>query len=38
MLMKSRLTVEEKDAYWNDGYLFPIDVANEIQARKWRNY
>ena len=35
--MKSRLTVEEKDAYWNDGYLFPIDVANEIQARKWRN-
>ena len=31
------LTEEQKEAYWNDGYLFPINVANEAQSNNWRN-
>ena len=36
-LVNGRLTEEQKNAYWNDGYLFPIDVANGNQAQNWRN-
>lgn len=31
------LTEEQKEAYWNDGYLFPINVANALQSNNWRN-
>ena len=31
------LTAEQKEAYWNDGYLFPISVANASQSNNWRN-
>ena len=31
------LTEEQKEAYWNDGYLFPINVANASQSNHWRN-
>jgi ectoine hydroxylase-related dioxygenase (phytanoyl-CoA dioxygenase family) len=31
------LTEEQKEAYWNDGYLFPINVANASQSNNWRN-
>ena len=31
------LTEEQKEAYWNDGYLFPIKVANSSQSNNWRN-
>ena len=31
------LTEDQKEAYWNDGYLFPINVANASQSNNWRN-
>lgn len=31
------LTEEQKEAYWNDGYLFPINVADALQSNNWRN-
>ena len=33
---KGRLTRRQQDAYWDDGYLFPIEVASATQAQKWR--
>lgn len=36
-LRNGRLTEKQKDAYWNDGYLFPIVVADPSQAQLWRN-
>lgn len=36
-LENGHLTQAQKDAYWNDGYLFPINVANTKQAAKWRS-
>lgn len=35
-LQNGHLTSQHKDAYWDDGYLFPIKVANALQALKWR--
>jgi hypothetical protein len=36
-LLGGHLTEEQKEAYWNDGYLFPINVANALQSNNWRN-
>ena len=36
-LVNGHLTEQQKNAYWNDGYLFPINAANETQAKNWRN-
>lgn len=35
-LQDGRLTERQKSAYWNDGYLFPIRVADDAQAQSWR--
>ncbi len=35
-LQDCRLTERQKSAYWNDGYLFPIRVADDAQAHSWR--
>lgn len=35
-LQDGRLTERQKSAYWNDGYLFPIRVADDAQAHSWR--
>lgn len=37
ILQNGQLTEEQKDAYWNDGYLFPIEVASESKTQEWRN-
>jgi hypothetical protein len=36
-LQNGHLTQSQKDAYWDDGYLFPIQVADAAQAAKWRS-
>ena len=36
-LANGRLSEKQKNTYWKDGYLFPIDVANETQTKNWRN-
>ncbi|MDB4248444.1 phytanoyl-CoA dioxygenase family protein [Amylibacter sp.] len=36
-LANGRLSEKQKNTYWNDGYLFPIDAANETQTKNWRN-
>jgi hypothetical protein len=36
-LLNGQLTQSQKDAYWDDGYLFPINVADTEQAAKWRS-
>jgi hypothetical protein len=36
-LSGGRLTDEQQKAYWNDGYLFPIEVADLSQAKRWRS-
>lgn len=36
-LENGHLTQSQRDAYWNDGYLFPINVADTAQAAKWRS-
>ncbi|WP_299875924.1 phytanoyl-CoA dioxygenase family protein [uncultured Sulfitobacter sp.] len=35
-LQDGRLTERQKSAYWNDGYLFPIRVADDAQTHSWR--
>ncbi len=36
-LENGHLTQSQKDAYWDDGYLFPIKVADTTQAAQWRS-
>ena len=36
-LQDGHLTQDQKNAYWDDGYLFPIHVASSDQALKWRH-
>lgn len=36
-LENGHLTQAQKDAYWTDGYLFPINVADTAQTAKWRS-
>lgn len=36
-LQNGMLTQAQKDAYWEDGYLFPIQVADAAQSLNWRN-
>lgn len=36
-LLNGRLTEKQEEAYWNDGYLFPIEVASPSHARNWRS-
>lgn len=35
-LENGRLTQQQQTAYWNDGYLFPISVADASQTQSWR--
>lgn len=36
-LQNGRLTSQQQDAYHQDGYLFPIQVADANQTLKWRS-
>ena len=36
ILQEGHLTKKQRNAYWRDGYLFPIKVADASQAQKWR--
>ncbi len=36
ILQEGHLTKMQRNAYWNDGYLFPIKVADASQAQQWR--
>ena len=36
-LSDGHLTQAQTEAYWNDGYLFPIEVADAAQAQAWRD-
>ena len=36
-LLNGHLTKKQKEAFWNDGYLFPIEVAAPSQAQLWRS-
>ncbi|MCO4825651.1 phytanoyl-CoA dioxygenase family protein [Amylibacter sp.] len=36
-LQNGRLTSQQQDAYQQDGYLFPIQVADANQTLKWRS-
>ncbi len=31
-----KLTKTQQDQYWDDGYLFPVQVVSSTQATKWR--
>ena len=35
-LTSGRLSKSEQDAYWENGYAFPIKIADTAQALKWR--
>lgn len=35
-LQNGHLTAHQQNAYWQDGYLFPIKVADTAQTLKWR--
>lgn len=35
-LQDGHLTHNQREAYWRDGYLFPIRVADPAQTQKWR--
>ena len=37
VLSNGRLTEKQRGAYWNDGYLFPIEVAAASQVKTWRS-
>ena len=37
ILQNGHLTKDQKEAYWNDGYLFPIKVVDAPQAQIWRS-
>jgi len=36
-LNNGRLTEAQQDQYWDDGYLFPMQVVSTAQANKWRD-
>ena len=35
-LNSGKLTKEQQDQYWDDGYLFPIQAVSPVQALEWR--
>jgi hypothetical protein len=35
-LNDGKLTKEQQDQYWEDGYLFPMQAVGAEQAKKWR--
>ena len=36
ILQEGHLTKMQRNAYWKDGYLFPIEVADAARAQQWR--
>jgi phytanoyl-CoA hydroxylase len=36
VLNNGKLTQDQQDQYWQDGYLFPMQVVSSVQAKNWR--
>ncbi|TCK99394.1 chlorinating enzyme [Shimia isoporae] len=35
--MQTDLTEDQKSNYWDDGYLFPLDIMSREEAARWRS-
>ena len=35
--MPKQLSPAQVEQFWNDGFLFPVDAFDEVQAKKYRS-
>ena len=35
--MPKQLSPDQVEQFWNDGFLFPVDAFDGVQAKKYRN-